>query len=170
MWRWCIPVSGWNGRGRGIVCLWRKEICFVGGGRLSRKMLMAVKNGVLGWALSTARVAHVRSIILSWGEEEGVVGQNAKMQIENQVPSGHICMAAPVGHHGLVLLLPVCQMVHSGEALVCCPDLPGCHHPLCSYQLLHGHLHGPRGELSWRTKEDNKLRLIKLQYKPKWKL
>ena len=52
--------------------------------------------------------------------------------------------------------LQVCQMVHSGEALVCGSHLPGCHHPICPHQLLHGHLHGSRGEqktffkYSWR--------------------
>ena len=38
-------------------------------------------------------------------------------------------------------------MVHSGEALVCCSNLPGSRHSFRPHQLLHGHLHGSRGEL-----------------------
>ena len=41
----------------------------------------------------------------------------------------------------------MCQVVHSGEAMVRCANLPGNRDPVRPHQLLHGHLHGSRGEM-----------------------
>ena len=40
-------------------------------------------------------------------------------------------------------MIQVCQVVHSGEAMVRCANLPGNRDPVRPHQLLHGNIHGP---------------------------
>ena len=69
---------------------------------------VTLEDQCVGEGVECQFAAYVRSVILGVQvRERGWRLRDAKMQIKNQVPSSHICMASSFGHNSLVLLLPV---------------------------------------------------------------
>ena len=102
---WMLKSDMWPGRFRLASLLWVKHFCLaeyviLGGRRESSCQATCAWPIILGGKVRLARL------------------RDAKMQIQNQVPSSHICMASTIGHHSLVLLLPVSSIWYSIPSVV----------------------------------------------------
>ena len=82
MWRWCIPASGWKGRGRGIQAC--GEVCFVGGEAVKKHVDGGDKlRSWLSFVHRPSSSCSIRNLELRWRRGSG----GSKCQNANRKPS-----------------------------------------------------------------------------------